>query len=205
MFDAETGADLDAIVACGRAARAPVLWCGSAGLAGALAGFAGEGSPTPLAMPATIIVGSHHAVSRDQVAAVKAADAAEVLAFGADEGAWDGVIAQARRAARPVVLWFSPAQEMAAERAEATMTNFFDRLSAGFRPPGALIVTGGETLARLCRAARATRLVARREAAPGIAQARIADGRWGGLSLISKSGAFGATDFFVATLRKGSL
>lgn len=206
MFDAETTADLDAVVACGRHATGPVLWCGAAGLAGSLAG----GQPphaatTQIAKPATIIVGSDHGVSRSQVEAVSAADATTVIAFGADETQWDGAVAAARDATRSVVLWFSPATQLAPDRAETVMSAFFARLAEGFMPRGALLVSGGETLFRLCRATQADKVVALCEISPGIAQARIAGGRWDGLSLISKSGAFGAPDFLATMLRKGSL
>lgn len=205
MFDAETTADLDAVVACGRHATGPVLWCGAAGLAGALAPQPPHAATTQITMPATIIVGSDHGVSRSQVEAVRAADVATVIAFGADETQWDGAVAAARDATRSVVLWFSPATQLVPDQAETVMSAFFERLAAGFRPRGALVVSGGETLFRLCRAAQASRVIALCEISPGIAQARIAGGGWDGLSLISKSGAFGASDFLATMLRKGSL
>lgn len=206
MFDAETTADLDAVVACGRQATGPVLWSGAAGLAGSLAGEKPlRAATTQIAMPATIVIGSDHDVSRSQVEAVSAADVATVIAFGADETQWDRAIGAARDASRSIVLWFSPATQLAPDRAEAVMSAFFARLAAGFTPRGALVVSGGETLFRLCRAAQASRVIALCEISPGIAQARIAGGRWDGLSLISKSGAFGASDFLANMLRKGSL
>lgn len=205
MFDAETSRDLDAIVAHGRGAAEPVLWCGSAGLAGALAGPTPVGTVMPIAMPATVIVGSEHAVSRDQVEAVRVAGLATVIDFGTDAAKWGEAIARAEGAADSVVFWFSPARKVAPAEADKTMTAFFDRLTLGYEPPGALVVVGGETLSRLTRAAQATRLLPVREITPGIALAQIADGRWSGLSVVSKSGAFGANNFIAELLRKGTL
>lgn len=205
MFDAETTRDLDAIVAHGRGAAGPVLWCGSAGLAGALAGPAPVGTVMPVMMPATVIVGSEHAVSRDQVEAVRAAGLATVIDFGTDKATWGEAVARAEGAMDSVVFWFSPAKKVTAVEADKAMTAFFDRLTLGYEPPGALIVVGGETLSRLTRAAQATRILPVREITPGIALAQIADGRWSGLSLVSKSGAFGATNFIAQLLRKGTL
>ena len=67
--DAETDADLDAIVAAGRALGGRVLWCGTGGLAGALAGRRAVPCPA-LPRPVLALIGSDHAVSRAQVAAV---------------------------------------------------------------------------------------------------------------------------------------
>ncbi len=69
--DAETDADLDAIVAEGRALSGRVLWCGTGGLAGALAGRRAVPWPA-LPRPVLALIGSDHAVSRAQVAAVPA-------------------------------------------------------------------------------------------------------------------------------------
>lgn len=206
MLDAETPADLDAIVAAGRNAAGPVLWCGAAGLAGALGGALRQPLPARIERPATIIVGTNHPVSRAQAQA--AGGDAVGLEIGVEAVGWDDLIARAVTAAaagRSVIFWFAPKDELVPAKAEAAMRAFLERLASRYRPPGALLVTGGETLARLCQAVGATSLLTGAEAAPGIATARFADGRWGGLSLISKSGAFGAPDFFSDLLRKGSL
>ena len=60
--DAETDADLDAIVAAGRALPGRVLWCGTGGLAGALAGSRVVACPA-LPRPFLALIGSDHSVS----------------------------------------------------------------------------------------------------------------------------------------------
>ena len=67
MLDAETDADLLAIVARERAAAGRILWCGTGGLAGALAG--GRPIPRPdLPKPVLALIGSNHPVSLRQLA-----------------------------------------------------------------------------------------------------------------------------------------
>ncbi|MGH7043815.1 MAG: four-carbon acid sugar kinase family protein, partial [Acetobacteraceae bacterium] len=66
LWDAETDAELDAVVAEGRALPGRVLWCGSAGLAGALAGHGTV--PVPLLPgPVLALIGSDHPVSVAQL------------------------------------------------------------------------------------------------------------------------------------------
>ena len=69
LWDAQTNADLAAIVGAGHKLAHPPLWCGTAGLAGALAGFE---TPTrqPFAEPLLGIFGSDSTVSRRQLAAL---------------------------------------------------------------------------------------------------------------------------------------
>ncbi len=71
VLDAETDADLDAIVAEGQRLAGRVLWCGTGGLAGALAGHRPVPCPV-LPPPILALIGSDHAVSRAQIAAVPA-------------------------------------------------------------------------------------------------------------------------------------
>jgi uncharacterized protein YgbK (DUF1537 family) len=70
LWDAETDADLAAIVAAGRGLPGRVLWCGTGGLAGALAGGA---VPRPaLPGPVLALIGSDHPASAAQLARVGA-------------------------------------------------------------------------------------------------------------------------------------
>ncbi len=71
LHDAETDADLDAIVAEGRRLTGRVLWCGTGGLAGALAGHRPVAFPV-LPAPILALIGSDHAASRAQLAAIPA-------------------------------------------------------------------------------------------------------------------------------------
>jgi len=212
MCDAQSNADLEAIVEFGSRADGPLLWCGTAGLAGALGDAFNGGlhqmTPTRINRPVTAIVGTQHPVSRAQVGAIEAVEDVSVLKIGIDRPLWDALIAHAvvqAAAGHPVVFWFTPDIKLDSDQAEAAMNDFLQRLVARYRPPGPLLVTGGETLFRLCRAAGATRLLTGMEVAPGVATGTFVDGLWGGISFVSKSGAFGRPDFFTEFLHKGSI
>ncbi|MFC7475917.1 four-carbon acid sugar kinase family protein [Dankookia sp. GCM10030260] len=183
LFDAETEADLACIVALGRAAPGPVLWCGSGGLARALAGDAVLPPDTRLARPVLGLFGSDHAVTARQLAAcgetwlrVPEGDAAPV----------------ARRLAAGLAL-VSLDLPPGLDRATAA-----GRIAAGFAAlarslprPGTLIVAGGETLRALCDGLGARGLLATGLVTPGVPRSRLLGGGWDGLAVVSKSGAFG--------------
>ncbi len=182
LFDAETEADMARIVACGRAAPGPVLWCGSGGLGRALAAAAPVVPDASLRGPVLGLFGSDQAVTRRQLAAcgalwreitedVPAASIAATMARGA-------VLVSL---ALPVLR-----REVAARR----IAGCFALLLAALPPPGTLIVAGGETLGAVLDAlgaeVEATGLVM-----PGVPRAVLRGGRWDGVALVSKSGAFG--------------
>ncbi len=117
MRDAETDADLDRIVAEGRRLPGRVLWCGTAGLAGALVGRRPVSRPT-LEGPILALIGSDHPVSRRQVAAAPSARTVPVPA-GANRTLAAGIIAAGfaailRDAQRPGVLFVSGGETLRA-------------------------------------------------------------------------------------------
>jgi len=57
--------------------------------------------------------------------------------------------------------------------------------------PGSLLVSGGETTRAVCLSVGADHLEVEGELSPGIPVSRIAGGRWDGVRVVSKSGAFG--------------
>ena len=66
LWDAATDADLDAVVAAGRRLSGRVLWCGTAGVAGALAGHATPPCPA-VPRPILALIGSDHPTARAQL------------------------------------------------------------------------------------------------------------------------------------------
>jgi D-threonate/D-erythronate kinase len=62
---------------------------------------------------------------------------------------------------------------------------------AGLVPPGTLIVSGGETLKGLCISLGTQSLLVAGEVAPGLPRSVMRGGRWDGVEIVSKSGAFG--------------
>lgn len=174
MRDAETDADLDAIVAEGRALSGRVLWCGTGGLAGALAEHLPVPKP-PLPLPILALIGSDHPVSRAHIAGVP----------------------KHRRAA-VVTCDLPPGASRAAARQQIRAT-FAARLSQTDRP-GTLFVTGGETLRDLCVDLGASHLRVDGELDPGVPTSILCGGPWDGQRIVSKSGAFGDAGFLARLL-----
>ena len=195
LCDAETEAQLEAIVAAGRRMAAPVLWCGSAGLARALAGPSRAEAFAP-ASPLLMLIGSDHPVSRAQrdapeapLALLRSTDRANI----ADAVA--GVAEMIGRGSTSGLALALP--EASPETAREILATTFALIALRMPRPGSLLVTGGETLFGLLQALGATSLLATGELMPGVPHARIAGGRWHDLTVISKSGGFGTPDLLI--------
>ncbi len=173
--DAETDADLDAIVAEGRALSGRVLWCGTGGLAGALAGRRAVPCPA-LLRPVLALIGSDHTVSRAQVASVP-------------EELRDAVVV----CALPVGIERDAARRRIGETFAAVLRERAER-------PGTLFITGGETLRDLCGALGASHLEVDGEIEPGVPTSVLRGGAWDGQRIVSKSGAFGDAGFLARLL-----
>jgi len=174
MRDAETDADLDAIAAEARALPGHVLWCGTGGLAGALAGHLPVPRPF-LPPPILALIGTDHPVSRAQIAQVPPHRRAAVITC-------DMPPDTDRRAARQHI-----------GTTFATLLRQADR-------PGTLLVTGGETLRDLCEALGVSHLEVDGELEPGVPTSIMRGGAWDSQRLISKSGAFGDASFLARLL-----
>jgi D-threonate/D-erythronate kinase len=177
VLDAETDADLDAIVADGRRLPGRVLWCGTGGLAGALAGYRPVPCPI-LPLPMLALVGSDHAVSRTQIAAVPAP-------------------------LRNALITCEPPLGSNRHEARAHIGATFAALLGRVERPGTLFVTGGATLRDLCGSLGVTRIEVDGAVEPGVPTSLLRGGAWDGQRLVSKSGAFGDTGF-LARLLKGT-
>ncbi|MGE4529050.1 MAG: four-carbon acid sugar kinase family protein [Rhodospirillaceae bacterium] len=186
LWDAETDADLAAIAAAGRALPGPVLWCGSGGLAAALAGSAPADGGLPAALPRPLLglFGTDHPATAAQLAACGAPvippSAGDVAARLFSEGL------ALVRSSLPAGL----SRETAARRIAAAFADLANHLP----PPATLLVSGGETLRALCGALAARRLDLTGQILPGIPRAVLRGGRWDGVGVVSKSGAFGAPE-----------
>lgn len=174
-----------------------VLWCGSAGLAEAIAG-----DITPLNLTASrvlVICGTRHAVAtlqikrlcEDEPAALaslppnyEAAAAARIINDRLQNGTW---------AALAVDFPNLPAAE-ARRLLDQALNDILPRLDR----PDAVIVMGGDTLAACNDVLGVHQLTVRGLLARGIAVSAFSDGTWAQLPIISKSGAFGSED----TLRR---
>jgi D-threonate/D-erythronate kinase len=174
--DAETEEDLDKIVAEGRRLDGRVLWCGTGGLAGALTGH--RPVPRPLlAAPLLAVIGSNHPVSRAQITAVP------------------------RALCGSVVTCELPA-DIGRGEARSRIGGEFLSLLSRVRRPGTLFVSGGETLRDLCEGLGVTHLEVDGELEPGVPTSLMRGGSWDGQRLVSKSGAFGDSNFLVDLLEE---
>lgn len=187
VCDAERDGDLARIVARGLAAEGPVLWCGSGGLAGALASRHPATRDTTLRGPVLGLFGSDQGVTARQLAACGPL-ALRLPDGGADSAARLAALMRAEGAALAGFTLPEGTPRAAAARHIATALH---GLVVALPRPGTLIVAGGETLRALCEALGATALEATGLLAPGVPRSRLLGGRWDGVEVISKSGAFG--------------
>ncbi|MGH6919077.1 MAG: four-carbon acid sugar kinase family protein [Geminicoccaceae bacterium] len=200
VCDAETDADLGAVVAAGRRLAKPILWCGSAGLARALAGPARSEETFMPEAPLLMLIGSHHAVSRTQQDALEAHRPGLVTPLASTERA--AIEAAVATVADRIGRGASSALAVAlptgsAEAARTVLATTFALIAERVPRPGSLLVTGGETLHGLLQALGAASLLATGEVMPGVPHARITGGPWHDLGVVSKSGGFGAPDLLI--------
>lgn len=184
VYDARTDEDLAAIAAL--PSDGSVLWCGSGGLAAALAKGTKPPGNANLDGPVLGLFGSDREETEAQLAACGFLRL--VLSYGSrhpqlimDRLARDGAV-MANLELPP-----GTAREAAAARIAET----FARLTDGIPRPGTLLVAGGETLKALCLSLSVERLDVTGEITPGLPRSTLRGGRWDGLSVVSKSGAFG--------------
>lgn len=197
LCDAETDEDLRAIVAAGSRLASPVLWCGSAGLARALAGGAVGRAPLP-AGPVLGVIGSRNRQTAAELDRLFRRRPETILWVSAPAMIDDAIASAARRLAGGAsVMLALRLPELSADAAASIL----GRLALGCARlrPSALFASGGATLAALTEATDAARLDCLGEIMPGVPISRVAGGRWDGIVVVSKSGGFAAGDL-LATL-----
>jgi D-threonate/D-erythronate kinase len=199
VFDAESDDDLDRVVQAGQNYAGKVLWCGSGGLASALARGTDVWVSDRLKGPVLGVFGSDHPTTVLQLAGCAG------VVIPSDDIARD--IEQIRQGLDKGVAFVKLETPGARSRDDAA--HHFSRqislLSRAIHPPGTLVVAGGETVKAqsIAVGARALRLLGRLE--PGVPKSVISGGDWAGVEVISKSGAFGAADLWQKLLRQNGL
>jgi uncharacterized protein YgbK (DUF1537 family) len=191
LWDAATDADLDAIVAAG-SALPDVLWVGSAGLASALAraaGVPGRPAPAPLPQPILGLIGSEHGAIRAQLARL-----GTLHRPLSETGGDDDTVAVDLDGQGIVFASVDISPGTSRRAAAALIKRRFAGLLSRLPRPGTLIAAGGETLRGLCEALEADRLDVVGEIMPGVPRSIMRGGRWDGVAVVSKSGAFGGPD-----------
>lgn len=180
-------ADLDALVAlASRSEARRWLWCGSAGLAWALARHDGAAAgPTihfdnldpaaPGGRPLLLSASRHPVLHQQLTRLTRLHDAIEVMALTSD-------------------------QDWPLAEAYARLDQAMHELVAQHARPPALAVVGGDTLLALCRALGVRGLRSSPSPRAGWGRATLLGGAWDGLICYSRSGAFGPPDDLLAMM-----
>jgi uncharacterized protein YgbK (DUF1537 family) len=199
VFDAESDLDLDRVVEMARRMPGPLLWCGSGGLAGALARGHGAAAPSQLKRPVLGLFGSDQAATASQLAAC--GEATIALAEG------EGTARVQRKLVDDSValVKFALADGLSRVEAAQRIARELTTLIATLDPPGTLIVAGGETLKAVCVGLGAHALQVTGRIVPGLPRSVLQGGRWAGVDIISKSGAFGPSELWRDLLRDNHL
>jgi uncharacterized protein YgbK (DUF1537 family) len=165
VLDAATNSDLEGIA--GRNFGGKVLWCGSGGLALALAERVGGKQRESIEPPrgsVTFCIGSTHSVTVGQVERLRA----------------------------PSVAVDSRNRLVAIDR-NATTADEIRALLAG-PPPAALFACGGDTATMILSALGAESIVLEGEVLRGVPWGTMRGGIMDGVAVVTKSGGFGAPD-----------
>lgn len=169
------------------------LWCGSAGLAWALArqwALAPHAADTvtPARGAAVVISASRHAVLRGQLPSL--ASLCERLQWPLH----DPMPAFTVHGERALLLDLASEQVLSRVAAQALLTQQCRHIVEALPRPANLVVVGGDTLLALCQAAGTLSLSADPGPRTGWGRARLRGGVWDGVTCYSRSGAFGAPD-----------
>lgn len=196
LADAETDDDLKTIVDAGKRCGR-VLWCGCAGLADILAGE-GARAPAPIAPRMLLICGTRHPVASLQVKQLGNSERSASVALQPDDdpAAVARIVNGRLRSGRWAAL-IADLPELSADAARDILGKMMGDLFPKLDRPDALIVMGGDTLAICCGALGAKSLAVRGLLARGFPVSEFSDGAWAGMTIISKSGAFGAEDILI--------
>jgi uncharacterized protein YgbK (DUF1537 family) len=222
VADAETDADLAALARAATTSRIN-LFCGSAGLARALAETLSISatppvprSPIPSRGPVLIVAGSRHPSTVRQVAfarrrgmkilrldwaAPERTDPALAETLGAD---LDVILTTPSRSValvagnqcHPVVSRGATGQGLAGLLGEMV------RAATARANLGGLVLTGGEIAAAVCAALGASLIRLHGEVEPGIPWGALLDGARPGLPVVTKAGGFGGDDALVAAIQR---
>lgn len=183
------------------------LWCGSAGLAHALAqalGQAPRAAPRLAGVghaPVLLVSASHHAVVRRQWQRLAEALPAGQVQRQADALSIAAALAELRGPPARLCMDISASAPLSPEEAATRLQEQVQQIVKGSPRPGVLIVIGGDTLRALCRSSQARGLSACASTRIGWGQARWIGGPWDGVPCHARSGAFGGDEDLIAVLQ----
>jgi D-threonate/D-erythronate kinase len=185
--DITAHADLENLVREALATGKKILWAGSGGLASALAGALFSDTiqrepHTPENLPILFCIGSDHPVTMRQVAALQRQRATRQIDSESASGGALG-IREALTHGVHVVLRI-PRHRLPGERLRRLLQQASGRA-------GAIVLSGGDTAAAVCRAVEAHELEIADQIVPGLPWGTLRGGLLDGFSVATKSGAFG--------------
>lgn len=158
-----------------RSLRSATLWVGSGGLAAAL----GSGEKIARHPPVGgVVIGTTHPVTQTQ------------MSNAVDIGA---LVPIAKQVESPVWL-LAPTESRSAFETGDMLRAEIPRIDLGNAAMKSIIVTGGDTLSIVLDATDAEFLECYGEVLAGVPLSRIQGGLWHGVTVLSKSGGFGAPD-----------
>ena len=191
-----------------RASNLKLLWCGSAGLAHALARGMGQAPVAAASLPrqrcagpTVLISASFQPVLYAQWEALKGALPTPAIAERARREEIDLAIRLAREGAPHARFDLSPRREMTQDESMALLQQNIQRIVDDLPQPGQLLIVGGDTLLAICRATGAHALLAGASIRTGWGCASLVGGAWDGTRCYSRSGAFGGADDLLMMIR----
>jgi D-threonate/D-erythronate kinase len=196
IADAQTQADLQSIVRHCKELPGPVLWCGSAGLATALAG-APPVQRTKFDAPCLVVIGTNHPVSQRQSSRLMSRWSNTHTALADHSRQAAPSIVDTMRASGLCLVTFPIREGIPVHEAANEIRDRLAVTLPAIRRPRTLVAMGGETLLSICRIVAADHLEVFAEYLPGIPVSCIRGGPWDGTTVVSKSGSFGAPDLLV--------
>ena len=203
LADAETDTDLQTLVARERNRGGRILWCGSGGLAQSLASTSPHWLPIAAGRMLAII-GTDHRVTHDQIEAIARRDSTAVLTWtdGDDPETIADRINRRLESGTMAVIAPNLAPRSRTDATQAIATMLTPLLSHVIKPD-ALFCSGGETLRTVCDALGAEALMCEGFVSGGVPLSQLHGGRWPGIAVMSKSGAFGSSNTLVELLMRG--
>ncbi len=221
VFDAETEADLDAVLDCAGQDGGKTVFCGSAGLAGRLAlRLGGGGAPAP-PKPAgrcLVLLGTRNQTTRAQAEQLAKERAIGIVRLN-NRAVLAGEAGAVETAAQAVSSLFSAGRPMAVLAVDALFSGFVptlneeagaaaaERIAAALggcalkivdkTPFDCLICSGGDTALAVFAALGAAALIPGGELLPGMPYSTVVGGRAEGIQVFTKSGGFGGPNALV--------
>lgn len=201
LWDARTDSDLDGVVKAGMRIARRTLWCGSAGLAGALARHHVSAGKTcalkSLPGPLLFVVGTARPAMLGQLNALTTQHPDCWIRIGANPGDVLPRLRAGLAGSGFVLITFDPGEGLSETQAARIIRAGMATLLLSIPQPGSLFVSGGETLHAALNILGAREIRVDGEFEPGIPTGRLCGGHFDGTRLISKSGAFGTPDILV--------